>query len=65
MGAMTNGSDDDCGRFGSSPLDNVESEYGYSERFGIVRVNHETLERNPDDSAVWYGQVAATNRITA
>jgi beta-glucosidase len=51
------------GYFVWSLMDNFEWGYGYSKRFGIVRVDYETLERLPKDSAHWYAELAATNRI--
>jgi beta-glucosidase len=47
-----------------SILDNFEWERGYGPRFGLVRVNYETLERIPKQSAHWYGEVIAQNAIT-
>jgi beta-glucosidase len=44
-------------------LDNFEWGYGYSKRFGIVRVDYETLERLPKDSALWYADLARSHRI--
>jgi len=41
-----------------SLLDNFEWGYGYAKRFGIVRVDYETLERLPKDSARWYARLA-------
>ena len=46
-----------------SLMDNFEWAYGYSKRFGIVRVDYDTLERTPKVSALWYSELAATNRI--
>ncbi|QTX04472.1 GH1 family beta-glucosidase [Agromyces archimandritae] len=46
-----------------SLLDNFEWAYGYSKRFGIVRVEYETLERLPKDSAGWYAELIRTRRI--
>ena len=40
-----------------SLLDNFEWGYGYSKRFGIVRVEEGTLERIPKDSALWVADV--------
>ncbi|MEA9986677.1 MULTISPECIES: glycoside hydrolase family 1 protein [Subtercola] len=51
------------GYFVWSLMDNFEWSYGYSKRFGIVRVDYETLERLPKDSAHWYSRLAATNRL--
>ena len=42
-------------------LDNFEWAEGYSQRFGIVWVDYETLERIPKDSALWYKEVIANN----
>jgi len=51
------------GYFVWSLMDNFEWGYGYTKRFGIVRVDYDTLERLPKDSAAWYAQLAATGRI--
>lgn len=51
------------GYFVWSLLDNFEWGYGYSKRFGIVRVDYDTLERTRKDSALWYSELARTNRI--
>ena len=42
-------------------LDNFEWVEGYSKRFGIIRVNHETQERTWKKSAHWYQEVLAGN----
>ncbi|MGO2597772.1 family 1 glycosylhydrolase, partial [Microbacterium gubbeenense] len=42
-----------------SLLDNFEWGYGYSKRFGIVRVNYETGERTVKDSALWVSEAIA------
>jgi beta-glucosidase len=42
------------GYFVWSLLDNFEWAWGYSRRFGIVRVDYETLERTVKDSGRWY-----------
>lgn len=47
-----------------SILDNFEWERGYSQRFGLVRVNYETLARTPKQSAYWYRDVIAENAIS-
>ena len=44
-----------------SLLDNLEWSLGFSKRFGIVHVDHETQARTPKDSARFYAQVVATN----
>jgi beta-glucosidase len=46
------------GYFTWSLLDNFEWAYGYAKRFGIVRVDFETLERTPKASAHAYGRIA-------
>ncbi len=46
-----------------SLLDNFEWGYGYSKRFGIVRVDYDTLERLPKDSAAWFAELARSGRI--
>jgi len=47
-----------------SLMDNFEWASGYAPRFGIVRVNYDTLERLPKQSARWYSEVIAENGIT-
>jgi beta-glucosidase len=51
------------GYFVWSLLDNFEWSMGYGPRFGIVRVDYETLERTPKQSARWYSEVVAQNAI--
>ncbi|MDR5699968.1 GH1 family beta-glucosidase [Agromyces aerolatus] len=46
-----------------SLMDNFEWGFGYSKRFGIVRVDYDTLERLPKDSAHWYRELIRTRRI--
>jgi beta-glucosidase len=46
-----------------SLLDNFEWSLGYSKRFGIVRVNYETLERTVKDSGHWFAELAKTHAI--
>ncbi|HET8969496.1 MAG TPA: GH1 family beta-glucosidase [Candidatus Nanopelagicales bacterium] len=46
-----------------SLLDNFEWGYGYSKRFGVVRVDYDTLRRTPKDSARWYAGVVAANAV--
>jgi beta-glucosidase len=52
------------GYFVWSIFDNFEWERGYSKRFGLVRIDFETLERIPKQSAHWYGRVIANNGFT-
>lgn len=51
------------GYFAWSLFDNFEWAYGYAKRFGIVRVNYETLERTPKASARWFSDVAKTGEV--
>lgn len=51
------------GYFVWSLLDNFEWAFGYDRRFGIVRVDYDTLARIPKASANWYAQVAATGVV--
>lgn len=53
------------GYFAWSLLDNFEWAYGYGQRFGIVRVDFDTLERTPKLSAREYARVAATRSVSA
>jgi beta-glucosidase len=52
------------GYFVWSIFDNFEWERGYSKRFGLVRVDYETLQRFPKQSAYWYRNVIAQNGFT-
>ncbi|SDL08859.1 GH1 family beta-glucosidase [Tessaracoccus oleiagri] len=51
------------GYFVWSLLDNFEWAWGYDKRFGIVRVDYETLERTPKASALFYRDVIAANAV--
>jgi beta-glucosidase len=46
-----------------SLLDNFEWAFGYSRRFGLVRVDFATQQRTPKSSARWYRRVIARGRI--
>ena len=50
-----------AGYFAWSLMDNFEWEYGYTRRFGICRVDFETLERTPKLSATWYRETIRSN----
>jgi len=45
-----------------SLLDNFEWAFGYDKRFGIVRVDYDTLARTPKDSYRWYQRFLAAHR---
>ena len=51
------------GYFYWSLLDNFEWAWGYAKRFGIVRVDYDTQERTPKDSALEYRRVIAARAI--
>ena len=46
-----------------SLLDNFEWKLGYAQRFGLVHVDYETLERTVKDSARYYARIAAANAL--
>lgn len=48
-----------------SLLDNFEWGYGYSKRFGIVRVDYDTQERIVKDSGLWVSEVAKNKTTPA
>jgi beta-glucosidase len=46
-----------------SLLDNFEWAWGYDRRFGIIRVDPDTLERTWKDSARWYQRLTSTDAL--
>lgn len=50
------------GYFVWSLLDNFEWSHGYSKRFGIVRVDYDTLSRTIKDSGLWYREFLSNTR---
>ncbi len=44
-------------------MDNYEWDKGFTQRFGLVEVDYETLARKPRKSAYIYGEIARTNRV--
>jgi len=53
------------GYFVWSLMDNFEWAYGYSKRFGIIRVDYDTLARTEKDSGRWYRELVRTRTIPA
>ncbi|GAA4558297.1 GH1 family beta-glucosidase [Planotetraspora kaengkrachanensis] len=53
------------GYFAWSLLDNFEWSFGYDRRFGIVRVDYDTLERTPKRSARYYAERVAAEKKAA
>jgi beta-glucosidase len=51
------------GYYAWSLLDNFEWAWGYSRRFGLVRVDYDTQERTPKDSARRYAEIARTRSL--
>lgn len=51
------------GYFVWSLMDNFEWSYGFDRRFGIVRVDYDTLERTIKDSGRWYAELVRTRTI--
>lgn len=49
------------GYFAWSLMDNFEWSWGYERRFGLIRVDYETLERTFKGSARWFQETIATN----
>ncbi|HEY0259349.1 MAG TPA: GH1 family beta-glucosidase [Lacisediminihabitans sp.] len=46
-----------------SLMDNFEWAYGFSKRFGVVRVDYDTLVRTVKDSGLWYSELVRTHVI--
>ncbi len=53
------------GYFVWSLMDNFEWAYGFSRRFGLLRVDYDTLERTWKDSAYWYRDLTRTRALPA
>jgi beta-glucosidase len=53
------------GYFVWSLLDNFEWAYGYDRRFGVVRVDYDTLVRTVKDSGLWYAELIRTRAVPA
>jgi beta-glucosidase len=54
---------DVCGYFVWSLMDNFEWALGNTKRFGLIRVDYDTLKRTVKDSGGWYAKVIASNQI--
>jgi beta-glucosidase len=52
------------GYYAWSLMDNFEWAMGFGPRFGLIRVDYETGERIPKQSARWYSQVIKQNGIS-
>jgi beta-glucosidase len=51
------------GYFVWSLMDNFEWGHGYTKRFGLIRVDYDTLQRTLKDSAKWYAGVIRENAV--
>lgn len=51
------------GYFVWSLFDNFEWAFGLSKRFGLVHVDYQTLQRTPKDSALWYRDFIAQQKL--
>ena len=51
------------GYFVWSFLDNFEWGHGFTKRFGLIRVDYDTLKRTIKDSGEWYSRVITSNSI--
>ena len=63
VGAAMDAGADVRGYFVWSLMDNFEWAYGYHRRFGIVRIDYDTLERTWKDSAYWYRELLRTSTV--
>ena len=51
------------GYFAWSLMDNFEWAHGYSQRFGMIHMDYQSLERTMKDSANWYAGVIRDNGV--
>lgn len=59
--AIQNGGVNLSGYFAWSLMDNFEWQFGYQRRFGLCRVDYDTMERTPRESALWYRDTIRAN----
>ncbi len=52
------------GYYAWSFLDNFEWSFGNDKRFGLVRVDYETLKRTPKPVAYWYKKLMDSNELS-
>ena len=53
----------DTGRHAWTLLDNFQWAEGYTERYGLIHTDFRNQKRTIKDSGLWYGRVAASNRL--
>ncbi len=51
------------GYFYWSLMSNFEWGRGFKPRFGLIKINHQTMERKPRPSAFYYAQICKENRL--
>jgi beta-glucosidase/6-phospho-beta-glucosidase/beta-galactosidase len=51
------------GYFVWSLMDNFELSFGFSKRFGVIRVDYTTQKRSIKDSGRWYADIIRRNGI--
>lgn len=67
VGQVARARDEGCdvrGYYTWTLIDNFEWTMGYSQRFGIVHVDHDTQKRTIKDSGYWFQDLIKKNKIT-